>query len=466
VEELTPRDPFSLSASKAADLLWFDARASALQRIKLTGQIIHVRPGEYFLLDEQTGVRVLTAQPQPLQTGDLIEAVGFPQLGGSSPILQEAQIRKTGQAPLPKPVQVSADDLLNQKHDATFVEFQALVISDALQMDRRILELQAGPHHFLATLNVKAETSIPFAPGTRLQLTGVYSSASEDLARANLDSFELLVNHAADIVVLQQPPWWTVRRAIIVAAVLAGGLGITLIWILLLRRTVEERTTQLQKEIEERQRVEQHRIMEQERTRVAQDLHDELGTGLTQVGILGSLAKNPSLSTERKNLYLDQLSEAARTLVTGLDEIVWAVNPKYDSVSSLASYFALFTQRFLNLAGIACRFDAAENGPDYPMDSRLRHGIFLAFKEALNNVVRHSRATEVQLKIAVARDQLMISISDNGCGFELADGVPGRDGIAGMHQRVEKLGGRCVINSHLKKGTTVQFSLPLGKNVT
>jgi signal transduction histidine kinase len=464
VEELTPPDPFSLPASRAADLLWFDARASALQRIKLTGQVIHDRPGEYFLLDQETGVRVLTAQTQPMQPGDLIETVGFPHLGGSSPILQEALVRKTGHEPLPEPVKVASDDLLNQMHDATFVQVQALVISDALQVDRRILELQAGPYHFLATLKVKGETSVSFSPGSRLQLTGIYSNARVDLARDHLDSFELLLNSAADILVLQQPRWWTVRRAITVAAVLAAGLGITMIWILLLRRQVEERTTQLKKEIEERQRVEQHRIMEQERTRVAQDLHDELGTGLTQVGLLGSLAKNPSLSMERKHLYLEQLSEAARTLVTGLDEIVWAVNPKNDSASSLASYFALFTQRFLNLAGIACRFDAVENLPEYPMDSRLRHGIFLAFKEALNNVVRHSGATEVRLKISVARDQLMISITDNGCGFIFTSGVPGSDGITGMHQRMEKLGGQCVINSQTGQGTMVQLSLPLGKN--
>jgi signal transduction histidine kinase len=286
------------------------------------------------------------------------------------------------------------------------------------------------------------------------------------LQLANLDPFELLLNSDAAILVLRQPAWWTVRRAITAAALLAGGLGATLIWMARLRRKVEERAAQWRMEIEERLRVEQHRVMEQERARIAQDLHDELGVGLTQVGLLGSLAKNPALSTQRKNQYLDQLSDSARTLVTGLDEIVWAINPKYDSVSSLAGYFALFAQRLLNLAGIACRFDGAEkeNTPDHPLDSRLRHGIFLAFKEALNNVVRHSGATEVRLAITVARDQLVITITDNGCGFAGGAGVPGSDGLTGMRQRMEKLGGRCVINSQLGQGATVELSLPLEKN--
>ena len=415
-------------------------------------------------MDEQTGVRVLTAQEHTLQNGDVVEAVGFPHLGGPTPILQEAQVRKTGHAPRPVPVVVSSKDLLNPKHDSTLVQVQALVVSDALQMDRRVLELNAGPLHFLATLRVEGENKKLLPPGSLVQLIGVYSSAIEDLAHKNPGAFELLVSNETDISVLQQPPWWTVRRAITVAATLAGGLGITLIWIILLREKVAERTAQLLKETEERHHVEQHRIMEQERTRVAQDLHDELGVGLTQVGILGSLAKTPSLSTEQKNLYLDQLSGAARTLVTGLDEIVWAINPKYDSVASLASYYALFAQRFLNLAEIPCRFDTVGKLPDFPMVSQLRHGIFLAFKEALNNVVRHSGATEVRLKITVIQDQLIISITDNGCGFETTVGTPGSDGVTGLYERMEKLGGRCVINSHAGQGTTVELSLALGTN--
>jgi signal transduction histidine kinase len=463
VEEPGPQDSFSLPTSRAMDLLWFNARASALQRTKVAGQVIFTRPGELFLLDQQTGVRVLTDQEQTLQTGDLVEAVGFPHLGGPTPILQEAKVRKTGHQLRPEPVEVSSRDLLDHKYDSTLVQIQALLVSDTLQMDRRVLELQAGPLHFLAILEHKGEMDKKILPGSLVQLTGVYASATDVLVEKKIGAFELLVNSTMDISVLQQPSWWTVRRAITAAATLAGGLGIALAWIILLRSKIAEQTAQLRKEIEVRHLVEQHRIMEHERTRVAQDLHDELGVGLTQVGILGSLAKNPSLSAERKSLYLDQLSEAARTLVTGLDEIVWAVNPKYDSVASLASYYAIFAQRFLNLAGIACRFDTAEDLPDCPMTSQVRHGIFLAFKEALNNVVRHAGATEVCLKITVIHHHLMISIIDDGCGFESAPGVPGSDGISGMQERMKKLGGRCVINSQPGQGTTVEFILPLGE---
>ena len=237
--------------------------------------------------------------------------------------------------------------------------------------------------------------------GSRLRLTGVYSSALENRDEGSIDPFELLLNSPADILILQQPSWWTIRHAVAVIAVLVIGLGIAMIWITLLRRKVEERTTQLKKEIGERQLVDQRRVMEQERSRVAQDLHDELGAGLTEVGLLGDLVSNPGVPMPEKTQYLNKLTEIARSLVTSLDEIVWAVNPSYDSVSSLASYYTLFAQRFLDLAGIACRPQIPASFPGYPLDSKARHGLFLAFKEALNNVVRHAKATEVHLKIEV-----------------------------------------------------------------
>jgi signal transduction histidine kinase len=462
VEEPAVPDLFSLPTTRAEDLLRFNAHASALRTTKVAGQIVFARAGEYFLLDGKTGMRILTDELFPLQTGDMVEAVGYPKLGGFAPVLQDAKIRKTRRAPLPEPVTISTNDLPGHVHDSTWVQIEALLLNDTVHQDERVLELQSGSQRFEAVLKSGPRTWTAFSPGSRLQLNGVYASENPDNVGGGLYPFQLLLNSAADIALLQAPSWWTVRHAVILAASFAGALGVAFVWITLLRRKVEERTAQLQKEIEERQRVEQHRVMEQERSRVAQDLHDELGVGLTQVGILGSLAKNPSLSTEKKNLYLDQLSESARTLVTGLDEIVWAVNPNYDSVSSLASYYALFAQRFLNLAGIACRFDAVENLPEHPLDSRLRHGIFLAFKEALNNVVRHSGATEVRLRIEVPRNQLMISITDNGRGFESAEGRPGNDGITGMRQRMEKLGGKCKVASRAGQGTTIEFSLLLG----
>jgi len=465
VEDPSPPDPFLLPARKVSDLMWFDARASALLRTKLTGQIIYSIPGEYFVLDGKSGFRVLADNPPPLRKGDLIEAVGFPMLGGPSPVLQEAQIRKTGTAPLPGATRILSENLLDRNRDSTLVQVEALLISDTIQQGERILELQSGPRHFDAREKPGSQMPRLLPAGCRLKLTGVYASADEGESQVNANPapFEILIDDDADIVVLQQPSWWTVRRAIVVMGILGGILGITFVWVLLLRREVDERTAQLKKEIEERQLVEQHHAIERERTRVAQDLHDELGAGLTEVSMLGSLANAPTIASEAKNRYLEQLTHVARSLVATLDEIVWAVNPHYDSVGSLVSYFSLFAESFLGLAGIKCRLRVVDEIPEYPLDSRQRHGVFCSFKEALNNAIRHSKATEVQIVFKVAANQLMLSVIDNGCGFEFVAGEPGKDGLVSLRQRMQQLGGDCQITSQPERGTKVEIRLPLDK---
>ena len=462
VEDPPPSDPFRLPVRKASDLMWFNARASALQRTKLAGQIIYASSGEYFVQDGGTGFRVFGDDLPPLRAGDMIEAVGYPKLGGPSPLLQEAQARNTGHALLPDPVKIPAEELLNRNRDATLVQVEALLVSDTVHQDEQVLELQSGPCHYVARLKFDPRTLTFLPAGCRVQLTGVYASADEDQDHIgeNVAPFELLLNSGASIVVLQQPSWWTLRRAIIVMGLMTGVLGMTFIWVVLLRRKVEERTAQLKQEVEERQLVEQRHAIEQERIRVAQDLHDELGAGLTEVSMLGALANTAAIPPETKRRYLDQLTQMARSLVTSLDEIVWAVNPHYDSAASLTSYFSLFAESFLTLAGIACRFRVAEEIPEYPLESKVRHEVFVAFKEALNNVIRHSGATEVQLVFEVVGAHLVISVIDNGRGFESVAGSPGKDGLASLCQRMRQLGGDCHITSQPGRGTKVEFHLP------
>ena len=451
--------PFSIPVSKIKDLFWYNAQASGLQRTKVAGQVIFARPGEYFALDNKIGFRIFTSEPVALEAGDLIEALGFPKVGGSAPVLQEAKIQKTGHASLPVPVKLSAEELLNPQHDSTLVEIEARLINHTIRPDAQLLQLQAGPIHFEAKLNLGSSQPLPLSIGSRLRLVGVYAAMGADNPGPRTDPFELLLNNPTAITVIEMPPWWTVRRALGAAGALGGALCLAVVWVTLLRRKVEVRTLQLQKEIEGRQQVERQRIMEKERTRVAQDLHDELGAGLTEMSLLGSLAGRPDVPAEERDRYLDQLTKSARSLVTGLDEIVWAINPQYDSIGSIATYFSFYAEEFLNLANITCRLQVAESLPKFSLEPQVRHGIFLAFKEALNNVVRHSGAREVTLKIEVVGNELVISVADNGCGFESGSVNPGSDGLSGMRERLQRLGGVCKITSLVGQGATVEFRL-------
>ena len=461
VEEFPPEDLFSAPAKKAAELLLFTSQSNALKRVVIRGQLLQAKPPLFLHSDGSVGIRIISRDNPALVPGDMVEAVGFPRLGGASPLLLESRIRKTGTAPLPAAVVVQPERLPDPRLDSTMIEIVATLLNDSVRNEERVLELQAGPIRFAAVVPRQNPVADRLVRDSVVKLSGVYVSSSSEQALASPDPFEIRVVRSSDIEILKLGPWWTTQRTIALILVLSGVIVIASVWVTLLRRTVARRSRQLALEIEERESVERQRAMEQERSRVAQDLHDELGAGLTEAGLLSSVAKNPGISQEMRDGYLDQLSGVCHDLVTGLDEIVWAVNPRYDSVADLAGYFSLFAQRFLALASIGMRMKIDSALPAHPLDSRKRHGIFLAFKEALNNIVRHSSAREVHLSIGVVDGELDISLSDDGQGFDPAVVAAGADGLAGMKNRIRQLGGSCIIESKKGAGTTVRFKISL-----
>jgi ligand-binding sensor domain-containing protein/two-component sensor histidine kinase len=242
-------------------------------------------------------------------------------------------------------------------------------------------------------------------------------------------------------------PWATVTA---VATLITTGL---VIWL----RTRHRRKLQLQFE-----RLERQRAVEKERTRVAQDLHDDLGAGLTEIGLLsGMLQNNTTLPPENKGEALSRISQRTRYLVTALDEIVWAVNPRNDSAKSLGGYFCRYAQEFFEPTSIRCRLELREGGVDSPLNSEQRHHLFLAFKETLTNVVRHSGASEVRVSISLeAANRLTISVQDNGHGLPqiLAEGA---DGLINLRQRMTQLRGDCKVHNLPEGGAEVKLSVPL-----
>jgi len=127
------------------------------------------------------------------------------------------------------------------------------------------------------------------------------------------------------------------------------------------------------------------RALDRERTRIARDLHDDLGASLTQIALLSELAKADIHQPELARTHLDQIFTTVSGLTRELNEIVWAVNPANDSLEHFTNHICKFAQDYLSLAGIRCRLDFPESVPAYPMPSPERHSLFLATKEALHN---------------------------------------------------------------------------------
>ena len=468
IEKPAAMDPFDIPTQEISSLLRFTAQGTFGRRVKLAGTVIYQEPGvAVFIQDEKEGLHCQTPQRLPLQTGDHVEVLGFPAKGEYTPVLQDAIYRKLSSGTPSGPMTINLDEALAGTHDCQLVRLTGMLLEHTQRGREQFLVLEKDGFVFHAFLAREAGGA-GFSQaqiGSEIAVVGICLIERGSSWRAGegwrAKSFRILLRSPQDVVILRSPPWLNVQRVLW----MAGALGFIALaasaWVAVLHRQVTERTRQLEAQIQERQRAERRREIEQERARVAHDLHDDLGAGLTEVNMLSSLARSPMTSAEEKQRYLDELTRTAERMVNSLDEIVWAVNPRNDTVASLASYFGTYAQRLLELASVACGLDVAEDLPDYPLDTKFRQELFLAFKEAVTNVVRHSGALQAWLRISVKDNQLVVEVADNGRGFDVEIRRAGSDGLANMEERLKSLGGECKIFSGDKQGTTIRFRAPL-----
>ena len=233
--------------------------------------------------------------------------------------------------------------------------------------------------------------------------------------------------------------WFRVLTAVLLVGVIAGTV----------RHLV---TRRLRRKLE---RLERQRAVERERARIAKDIHDDLGASLTLIAVLGDLAKK-----ERTAERIEKMSGTARQAVKSLDEIVWAVNPRNDTLAHLIDYAGQFATGYLREAGIRCLLDVPEQTPAREVPANVRHNVFLVIKEALQNIVKHARATEVWLRFSATPGGLHITVEDNGRGFDRAPEDAWADGLRNMRQRLTEIGGECRIQSRVGSGTAITVELP------
>lgn len=212
------------------------------------------------------------------------------------------------------------------------------------------------------------------------------------------------------------------------------------------------------------ERLEWQQAIERDRGRIARDIHDDLGAGLTQITLLSELARREP--PHEMEAHLGQISDTARELTRTMDEIVWAVNPRQDTLDGLVTYICQFAQEYLTMAGIHCRLDVPEHLPAMRLTADVRHNLFLAVKEALNNIVKHADAREVWLRLMQDRGNVTLVIEDDGHGFGgLSAAVPTGvrtttgQGLDNLAARLTTIGGRCSISSQPGRGTRVELTV-------
>jgi signal transduction histidine kinase/streptogramin lyase len=240
--------------------------------------------------------------------------------------------------------------------------------------------------------------------------------------------------------------WWFKSATWIGSALL---VGLTVL-------VVVRRSSRLRLDALERQRA-----LERERGRIARDIHDDLGSNLTRIVMLSESARGGHEKPEDTAAHLAEICQTSRDLTLQLSEIVWAVNPEHDTLDSFANYAGNYARTFLERVGIRCRLDVPIALPALPLDSPLRHNLFLAFKEALNNAAKHAGATAVLVTLALADGCLSLTVQDDGRGFDPAIAAGAGNGLANLRRRLSDIGGRCEIESAPGRGARVTFTVPV-----
>jgi signal transduction histidine kinase len=458
-----PLDPFLLPIYLSEDLLASEADRTLSHRIKLSGRVTFSDKQSFFMQDSSGGIRVQPVEGRELQLGQGVEVVGFLTANRSVRTLTEALVRPAGNARDVPSQKLVAGERISFKHAGTLIQISATLIAQRSENDRQVLELQEKQRVFEAELPLGQAQLPNFLPGSRLRLTGVCDfpvESSTDSESISVESpstgaLKIWLRSPGDVVLLSGPPWWTWKYTAALVGTLLAVSVVSLLRIHLLRRRLERHLT-FSRQILESQ--------EKERRRIAVNLHDGLGQNLSVIKYQARLAMQPTTDYAVLRERLDQISGCASEAIEDVREITQALRPyQLDRLGLTQAIRATVNH-------------AAENGPvvfashaddiDGLFDKESEIHLYRSVQEALNNILKHSKASEATVVVKKSAGAISLSVRDNGRGFD-AEGMYNNNsqdvghGISSIHERVRILGGTFAIDSRPDQGTSLNIEIPI-----
>jgi len=346
-------------------------------------------------------------------------------------------------SPLITTFRVNGEDLavasgLNLSHDRNHVEIGFVAISFRDQNDVRYQYRMSGINpDWRPSGTIRAVTYAAMPPGDyRFEIRAI-------------DARGVPSPHTTSLHFSVVPPiwrtWWFGTLALVVLLGVAGGT-VRYIEITRLRRQLRA--------------LEQQQALDLERLRISRDMHDEVGSTLTEISIMSELTKREIGNGVATEVHLQKISDRSREVVDSISQIIWAINPKNDHLENLAAYLRVYASQYFAHSTIHCRVEFPDVLPDSRLAAESRRNIFLIVKEALHNVVKHSCVTAVDVRMTVEEQAILIVIGDNGKGLSLRDGTGEGIGLHSMKKRAEDIGGTIAFESNQPTGTRVSLRIP------
>jgi len=439
---------------------------SAVHRAKIRGQVIFSDGRSIFIQDSSGGIRAQIRENTAVTVGETVEAVGFPIASGGVRVLAEVRLQAKDEAQPAKPRKLDLTEILSSKQNSTLVQATATVLNQKAGGTGQSLELEEHQRVFTATLAGGQDILPHIAPGSRVRVTGVFEDGpivSPVAAQGAMEgtvagSLNILLRNPADVVVLNGPPWWTLRRTVALVGTLLTVLVITLLWVYMLRRRLDRQ--QAARLAFTRQILQGQ---ESERQRIAVNLHDSLGQNLLVIKNQARLAMLSKVDEPDWQNRLNKISEITSAAIEEVRQITSDLRPyQLDRLGLTQAIRASVSQTSENSPiQIAIYLDAM----DGIFDKESEIHVYRIVQEALNNILKHSAATEAAVVVKNLPGFMSLSIRDNGCGFDAnrAGSMFVRDigyGLSGMRERSRILGGTLTIESHPAQGTSITIEIP------
>jgi signal transduction histidine kinase len=432
-----------------SSLMRFSPGKGPQHRVRVQGVVAYQQPGRALFLQENgQGLRVMTLQDTRLAVGDVVEVSGFPAVGTSAPVLEDAVFHRVGPGMTPKPVRLDLSVPWEQ-YDGALVVTDANLLQVETQPDGLHLLLRQDDQIFEATL--EPHGPLDHVPTSRvnstLRITGICLVSNGGLWSVP-QSFRILLRSPQDVTVLHAPPWWSLRRALWLLGIMGGVLIFVLVWMVLLGRKLREQMVIIREKL-------QHGAVLEERNRIARELHDTLEQELAGITLQLDLAVDcfhpappvafRALDTARK-MSRHSMVEARRS--------VWDLRCDLLEQGDLPSALRRIVSP-LEPSGDA-RIDVNVSGMPVRLSGKIEMNLLRIGQEAVANAIKHGHASQIQIELQYTADKVILRVSDDGQGFSPEQSnSAGHFGMLDMRERAEAIGSHLQVDSAPGLGTHI-----------
>jgi signal transduction histidine kinase len=442
-----------------SSLLTFDPGRGEQHRVRVRGVVGYQQPGKaLFLQDEGRGLRVLTEQDTKLNVGDIVDALGFPAIGESAPVLQDAVLYRVGsQAPaIPVPLDMSVPW---EKYDGTLIQTDATLLAREMKPEGVQLLLQRDQTLFGATLPLSESAgqllSVPL--NSQVRVEGICLVQSGGLWSVP-QSFRLLLRSPQDLAVLRTPSWWNLSHTLWVLGITVGVLLIVVAWIVVLGRRLREQMDLI------RQKLRSGAVLE-ERNRIARELHDNLEQELAGITMQLDLAVD---CFQQAPTIAQQALETARNMsrhsMVDARRSVWDLRCHLLEEGDLLSALRQIVQPPAHHGDV--KVEVSVRGVPVRLPASIEMNLLRIGQEAVANAIKHGRAREVNALLEYDQEKVRLCITDDGSGFRPQDTPPsGHFGLLDMQERAHSMGCALEVNSEPECGTRIAVEIPLKEQV-